>query len=224
MLFRTVTLRTREDAHELLGFLKHPTSAVAQYIDRVVVSVQQVSGLPWIHLMSTNIRTRLRNAIFGLHVSLQGPLPPGQKSLRSMHDGLPRSLPHFSRLINRLSLSDLHFERLEDLMHTVWEMRDLKRISCFRVTWGSLPTVPSRRKCLHGVFAHTITMSQCAPSQTQAGVWVSTWLHHRDIPFFSTTDLAGLLALADVLEKAFVRVDDNARQDIHISESRYRKQ
>ena len=77
---------------------------------------------------------------------ITGPFP-GRRTLRSIHIGLPRSLPRsFSRRFTQVCLSRVHFGRFEDTTCLASELLDLERLFFEEVTWDSLPTeVPRRR-------------------------------------------------------------------------------
>lgn len=143
-LFQGPELKSREDALSLLEFMRTLTSAVSSLIwDVTIREAQAVSGTPWLHLMSV-IGDRAHKELHHYTVKLKGPLPAGQR-MRSIHHRVPRSLPgHFSRHIEWLYLTDVHFKKLDDLMHLAGEMPDLDTLECKRVTWGSLPTALPR--------------------------------------------------------------------------------
>lgn len=177
VLFEKVALRAREDALQLLAFMRTPGSAVPGLVTGVYVrEALQVGGpgVPWLHLVAA-IGDRAHRGLSEFSIKLKGPLPlspgsgpaPGPGSghdgqqtstrtprLRSIHHGLPRTLPtHFSRRIGKLVLLDLPFAALADLAHLVRELPALWRLFCERVTWpaASLPVVlQGAGAALHG--------------------------------------------------------------------------
>lgn len=196
-LFDDLGLDSRENALQLLGFTRTPTSAVSSFVWRVdVPQVQAVSGTPWLHLISV-IGDRAHKELEQYYVSLEGPLPAGQR-MRSIHHRLPRSLPaHFSRCIWWLSLTDIHFKELDDLMHLIWEMPHLYQLDCDRVTWGSLPTaLPRRRPRNESPTEYFIKTSECGPRPLEASVWLAASVRCRDAGFFSPDDFIRVLPFA----------------------------
>lgn len=204
MVLRRLVLRSREDAVLLLEHMKSPKSAITSFAQSLEVPVaQKVSSMPWLYLVP-DISDRAHMNYLSYSVSLEGPLPPRQR-MRSIHHGLPRSYPRFSRRIVNLSLAGIHFEKLDDLIHLVWEMPHLVSLDCKRVTWGSLPTTVSRRKPKNiSVFdgqAPGVYLSQCSPCPLEASGWLCTSVWCKSHAFFSLDDLARFLALAQALEK-----------------------
>lgn len=196
---------SRQDALQLLEFVKTPISTASRLIREVRISVaQKVSSNPWLHLISV-ISDRARRGVYTYFLNLAGPLPAGQRTLRSIHHGLPRSLPHFSPQIYCLSLTAIRFEKLDDLMHLLWEMPSLCMVECEGLTWGSLPTMttPPRRKSINTSqqVDPTITMRQCGPCSLEASLWLSTCLRPRQYPFFSSDDFTRALTLVRAIQK-----------------------
>lgn len=206
-LFGDPELRSREDAVHLLELMEIPTRGVSSYVGGVEVEEPQaVSGTPWLHLVAIidDRRTRLQQPYTNISLKLEGPLPAGHR-MRSIHHGLPRSMPgHFSCLIYRLSLTDIHFKKLDDLMHLVWEMPDLVKLYCERVTWESLPTALPRRKprseSRNTLFS--VKISQCGPRKVEASVWLVASARRRNQAFLSPNDITDVLSLARELENS----------------------
>lgn len=223
-IFDKLALRVREDAVQLLALMRTEGSAVSKLVTGVYVrEALEVggTGAPWLHLVSA-IGDHAHQGLSEYSIKLRGPGPgPGQRTttrLRSIHHGLPRSLPaHFSRLIGKLVLLDLNFAALADLAHLVWELPALWRLFCERVTWSeaSLPAIPEGA-VLHGhgmhgdilhritrrkprnrsVYAQSVRMSQCGPRAVEAAVWVVASMRPRDGAFFDADDFARVVLLA----------------------------
>lgn len=199
-IFRQIELRSRQDAIHIIEFLDAPTSCIAQLIRLVSISPQNVVDAPWFHLLPC-IATRLKGHL-PFSISLEGPLPGGQKSLRSIHHALPRSFPHLSHHIQDLSVANMRFARLDDIMHLVWEMTSLSRLQCFGVTWGSMPAALPARKPANTAYWPDIRMEQCDPRSTEACVWISACVRRPD-SFFSLDDFATVLALSRAIDSSF---------------------
>lgn len=203
ILFASLRLDSREHALQLLKFMRTPISAIPSLVYRVKVGKSQaVTGTPWLHLISV-IGDRAHQELVKYEVTLEGPLAAGQR-MRSIHFGVPRSLPaHFSRHIERLSLTDIYFVELDDLMHLVWEVPSLEWVRCERVTWGSLPTaLPRRRPKNKSESDKSIKMWECGPRPLEASVWLAASVQHRDDAFLSPDDFTRVLSLARELENS----------------------
>lgn len=207
MLFETVNLRSREEASHLLHLMRDPTSDVSYLVKEVQAPLaQNMPSAPWFHLLPLIKDCSGRYRVW-LSVRLSGPLPPGQRSLRSIHYALPRALPHFSRHITWLHLTDLHFAKLDDLMHLMWEMPHLRYLYCSKVTWGSFPLTPPRRKLL-GYPLRTELDEGCGPRSVEAAVWLSNSVVMSlffNVSVLSIDDSARVLAIARAIDKTATR-------------------
>lgn len=207
-LFDTVKLQGHEDVLYLLDLMKSPAGDVSRFLRHVETSsIQNVRRTPWMHILPLIGDCSMQPSHkIDFHVRLEGPLAPGQRSLRSIHYALPRVLPRFSRHIEWLDLKDLHFAKLSDLMHLLWEMPQVAFCRCTNVTWGSFPMMPFRRKprCLDPAFAQTtLTLDKrCGPSSVEAAVWLSTSLSvHKSDLVLSFDDITRMLTIARTIDK-----------------------
>lgn len=205
-LFWAVVLQGRAEALYLFGLTRNPTNDVSRLVNYVITSsAQNMPHTPWIHLLPLiSDQSRLPYGIPQIWVRLSGPLPPGQRSLRSIHHALPRALPYFSRHIYRLHLKDLHFAKLDDLTHLVWEMPHLIHLKCVKVTWGSFPLTPPRRRPLG--YPLSVELDEgCGPRSVEAAVWLSTSnltsLNDR-VPVLSVDDSARVITIARAIDEA----------------------
>lgn len=239
-LFHCVDVRARGDVRALLGFMDAPTSRVARCVFAVRASAPAASsGDPWFHHLSP-IKDRFRQGDSGvrlgvIELSLSGPLPPssgGPRSLRSIHHALPRSLPHFSRHIDRLTLTDMHFAKLDDLMHLVWELPDLWLLACTGVAWGAVPAgVPRRRRRKRAGFPRVAAGSVkvevgsgCGPRAVEAAVWLSTCLVRREHWFLGVEDLERVVVLARAVDEWKISVGVPVHVDAAVRAGKYGEQ
>lgn len=240
-LFHGVDVRSREDVRALVGFMDAPTSRVSRFVFVVRASAPSSSsaaGDPWVHHLSP-IKDRFRQGESGVRLgvvelALSGPLPSssgGPRSLRSIHHALPRSLPHFSRHIDRLTLSDLHFAKLDDLLHLVWELPDLWLLACTRVTWGTFPaSVPRRRRKRSGfprVAEGSVKVevgNGCGPRAVEAAVWLSTCLVRREHWFLGVEDLERVVVLARAVDEWKISMGVPVHVDAAVRAGKYGEQ
>ncbi|KAF7791106.1 hypothetical protein EIP86_002067 [Pleurotus ostreatoroseus] len=151
-IVRIATIRSRRQALELQELECLPGSLLRQLDTPGHVMWLNPAGvlqLPWLHLVTQVPRRRVENNghYDRFRLKLAGPLPASLKTIRSIHQALPRSVPRsFSRCITRLELNDIHFQRFSDLFHLVCELPDLWFLQCQKVTWGSPVTTSSLRQ------------------------------------------------------------------------------
>lgn len=133
-ILNCVEIHSRRRAFGLWEFDRSPARCFHRGCDSFVsVDVNRLSELSFMHLLA---QMRCRK----IDVRLQGPLPRGWKTLRSVHQALPQSLPRsLSVGITRLQLRGIHFQRFSDLTHLVCELTDLEYLVCDKVTCGPLP-------------------------------------------------------------------------------------
>ena len=98
-------------------------------------TAKTIEEAPWLHLLVeassslNSVWAHQDSDPYQLYMSTEE-LPAKYGPLRSVHVGLPRSVPRsFSRGIKGLDLSGQHFRRFEDFLHLVSELPDLERVS-----------------------------------------------------------------------------------------------
>ncbi|KAJ3555686.1 hypothetical protein NM688_g2440 [Phlebia brevispora] len=136
MIFAQIKLRTRDDAHTLLRFLRCPASVMSGYIHELdlKLSVSSYPYLPWVHAVCSVILPRLATTHPRMLLTVQGPLPHG-KVMKGIHDMLPRSYPYFSSGLQELSLANSRFKSFAHLMRMVSDMPALENVDLTKVTW-----------------------------------------------------------------------------------------
>lgn len=208
-IYRNIIIRSRQDVCQLVDFVKSPISRVRGYISATTIPAQKLGGSPWIHILSTTPLSV--DGFRDFSIALEGPLPLGQKTLRSIHQALPRSLPEFSSRISHLSLSDIHFKNLDDLIHLAWEIPSMTELKCSRVTWDSLPRI---LPCIAADIERTkrpeyfaARMSQCSPSWSQAAIWLAETRRRRRARadrYCTEEDMTRIFALVRCVEACVI--------------------
>ncbi|KAJ3544257.1 hypothetical protein NM688_g5765 [Phlebia brevispora] len=91
---------------------------------------------PWIHQISLRILPALKIPTKSVELEMKnsGPFPRGQ-IVSSIHNSLPKRLPHFSSGIRTLNLRHVHFKRFEHLVRLIKEMPSVMIVSLQHVTW-----------------------------------------------------------------------------------------
>ncbi|KAJ3543431.1 hypothetical protein NM688_g5856 [Phlebia brevispora] len=135
MIFKRLTLRNRDDADTLLGFLRCPASVISGYINtlELELSVTSYPYRPWIHTVCEVILRRLARKPH-LELMIIGPLP-SNKVMKGVHEMLPRSYPCFSSELRELCLDRIQFKSFGHLMGTIGEMPALTWVYLEKVTW-----------------------------------------------------------------------------------------
>ncbi|KAJ3559787.1 hypothetical protein NM688_g129 [Phlebia brevispora] len=133
-----ITLRSREDVDSLASLLSNPRTHVTKYIQNIVLShsFSRYPNRSWIHTVSSAVPRALWRQWL-VSVSLNGPLPPGQR-MRSLCE-LPRPFPWGFVGISSLELEGLHFERPSDLIQVPRDLPSLRVMNCTNVTWNCSP-------------------------------------------------------------------------------------
>ncbi|KAJ3559792.1 hypothetical protein NM688_g123 [Phlebia brevispora] len=135
-IFDSITLRSREDADALFSLSLRPHSDVLDYINVIEVSqsLTQYPYRPWIHTVYPAF-DKLDSRIPAIHLTLCGPLPEG-KFMKSICERLPASVPLYFTSITRLTLTNLHFRRVTDLVRIPRELPSLQFVHCRDITWN----------------------------------------------------------------------------------------
>lgn len=199
-LFISVALRSFEDVDQLRAFLHSPRSRIGSYIHQFQIQIktpQMYTAVPWIHLVpSLYGRLRYRRNVA---ITLQGPLPPKQKVLRTIHWLLPKTMPSFSSEIRELNLRDVHFRSFSDLVHLASELRNMMTMACIGVTWPDGASVPLKlpRSNSRKLMLRHIQMARCTTNL--CAFWLVIGLRWPEDPRFSQNDFEHLMECAQVL-------------------------
>ncbi len=130
-IFMSVLVHSRQRVVEMWDLDRSPACWFLRFVKPQLRVNITLSELSCVHLLTRHTSYFLQ---------LTGPLPRGWKTIRSVHQALPRSLPcSFSAGIAYLVLTDIRFQRFTDLAHLVCELPDLTSLHCTKVTWGPLP-------------------------------------------------------------------------------------
>lgn len=141
-LSKYLTLGSRQDVLDFCSFKRDPACAFSGYVTGVLVPSLDMSEKPWVHHLTQAWDSPDAKP---LSLSLGGPLPRKWKTIRSIHQALPQSLPpHFSHNISQLRISDLCFRMFQDLTHLVGELPHLVELRSEKVVWGSFPAMLPR--------------------------------------------------------------------------------
>lgn len=119
-ILNRVTIHSHKRAFGLWEFDHSPARCFYRCCNsHLLVEIDSLSELSFMHLLS-QMRCKFDA------VRLTGPLPRKWKTIRSVHQALPQSLPRFfSTGIKSLELTHIHFQRFSDLAHLVCELPDL---------------------------------------------------------------------------------------------------
>ncbi|KAF7799195.1 hypothetical protein EIP86_010426 [Pleurotus ostreatoroseus] len=192
--FKQLCLQSRQDVMELCSFMEDPSSLFTPYLHRVDIAARSPSEPPWIHRF-TKVWDRSP-----WKLKLEGPLPAGWKTMRSIHQAFPRSLPrHSSRNIDSLYLNNIRFRHLLDLAHLVCELPQLTTLRCLRVTWQALPATIPRQPVIQRNRLRRWEARECGLTNARAAVLLFRSAYPSSA-FFSGDDLSNVLALADALD------------------------
>lgn len=217
-IFETIRLGSWADVHELQALLDAPASRISRYILHLEISAQDGPGEPWLHLIAF-LWPRLYaiEQYVGLTLSLKNTRPTRCSSMRSIHAALPRSQPVFSSRITHLTLTDISFRQIADLMHLVGEMSDLVDVDCIRLTWGVPERLPQRQMG-RGYSNLTVRMSDC--TSLWPAIWISAGVTQRSRCNLLPEDLVCMGHLAKAIETGVDRKKWPQPSSFAISHSR----
>ncbi|KAF7791105.1 hypothetical protein EIP86_002066 [Pleurotus ostreatoroseus] len=202
LIFLWTTLRSRKQALELRELDRLPRGWFHTLDHGIQLRPSSLHELSWIHIATQTHCSRFI-------VQLDGPLSPSMKTIRSIHQALPRSLPRsFSEHITWLELINIHFTRFSDLEHLTCELSHLETFRCNQVTWDSLPTTINRARRRRMVRlpeeCPQIDMYIVSESWAEACMHLlARYLARNGLLFFSENDLPLVLTLAALLDHAF---------------------
>ncbi|KAF7796842.1 hypothetical protein EIP86_008026 [Pleurotus ostreatoroseus] len=205
VLYYRLNLRKRDDFLTLRAFNEDSGSQIFRYWSDsdIHVSVTQLSSMPWLHLMTGLLQNAQKEGP-AIGVTVEGPLPPKMKSMRTLHPGLPRAPRQFSYGITHLVLKDIHFQRLHDLMNVLRELPYLYWLECEKLTWAVLPSTIPRRLRSAGlqlqIPSYTMLLWKCSQTWGQALLFSLPCFIPHNTPWFSPEDLSRLLSLVQVLK------------------------
>ncbi|EKM50587.1 uncharacterized protein PHACADRAFT_263948 [Phanerochaete carnosa HHB-10118-sp] len=158
-IFASVSLRSREDFHALLHLID--TAEEIYDIPPLTECIQEVNVLhsgpwavPWYHLILKELTAReieLESDCITLELKeTYVPEPPGSSDVhyapRSLSTSLPRTMPRslFSHAV--LSLADLRFKRVRDLLRLIDDQGDLQQITWARISFDAGAILPPARQ------------------------------------------------------------------------------
>ncbi|KAJ3554728.1 hypothetical protein NM688_g2956 [Phlebia brevispora] len=173
-IFNDIILRRLEDAEELLAFVKHPMSHIAEYLSYIsfVLPKDSKCGMPWIHIACRKLKhySKISTSVeFHLHARA---IEPGELSKAVSSPG-----PKCNRImcVNTLSLTDVRLARLEDLGRVVRALPCLKKVQLYGVEWNEPKQgeLPARSMYLSPANAPTCTyiMENC--TDVVAALWLA---------------------------------------------------
>ncbi|KAJ3559278.1 hypothetical protein NM688_g436 [Phlebia brevispora] len=206
VLYNRLCLRARADVLALRNFDQDPGAEIFKYWgdSDIQLEVDSLPQMPWIHVMTTLLQNA-RQPGPAVRVTLKGPLPRGWKSLRSLHQGLPKTPRIYSYGITHLVLSNIHFRRLYDLVHLVDEIPYLSWLECEQLSWEILPSgIPLTRRRSGNqpgpVSTRMLIMWKCGPTWASAALLLFPNFVPISFPWFSQEGLTGLLALGQTID------------------------
>lgn len=207
VIFRALNLRDRNDVVSLISFVQSPISIIRDYLHTIRL-MPNAEDRPWVHLLSTSLYPLLLPyQVMLISLTLEGPLSSSLPSIRTIHPMLPRSPASLSTRIAYLALRNIHFSRINSLMHLVWELPDLTYFIGEQLTWPQItPAVPqgwlrrtSRRPSV------SVTLERCSD------YWIAVWLAEVQVINYAdnsrlrlfSNDRARLATLVDTVASCF---------------------
>lgn len=113
-IFRYVFAHSRQRALELRELERSSGCWFHRLVEPMVgMEITKLSELSWLHLLGLAHYARM-------DLRLTGPLPRSWRTIRSIHQALPRSVPSsFSSGIKSLALTDIHFQSQDGALRYV---------------------------------------------------------------------------------------------------------
>lgn len=139
-IFREIELRSAEDVRDLLAMLDRPGTTIAQYIHEFTILHED--SPPWVHLVPLLYRKLPPSS---RHKRYLWRSFPEKRTLRTIHPDLPRTVPAHNTRLHKLELVGTRFACFGDLVHLLDELRDLRTLHCWKVTWAKGPPLTHLR-------------------------------------------------------------------------------
>lgn len=164
-IFAWVKLRNAGDVRGLLAILDRPGTSVAHYVKKLVIEDQFIdkplTPTPWLHLVSL-LQPKLPFCRVS-RLMLWGPLPEGTRTLRTIHFSLPRTVPTYNTRLHSLHLlTAINLICFSDLVHFLDELRDLRKLRCWQVTWSRGPSLTRLRSIrLRSAYLEQVKLEDC---------------------------------------------------------------
>lgn len=128
----------------LISFLRCPTSSVKSYVRGIVIQQTGEVEEPWAHKVYSKLHyvENLQKVYHKIMADTPSstPMCPSY-ALRSVHQGLPRSLPSLYYRCTTLQLSDVRLVDFTDLVTLVGEM-NCENVELMNVSWHTCPANP----------------------------------------------------------------------------------
>lgn len=143
-IFRMITLLRAEDVRHLMESLQDLGSSPSHFVEFLRLAHREEGDwahrvhisapfTPWFHLVPLLYPQLPRCHCY---LWLNGPLPPGMRTLRTIHWNLSRTLPAHSKGLQELTLSQIHFASFGDLVHLLDNLQDLCTVYLMNLTWS----------------------------------------------------------------------------------------
>lgn len=121
----------------LMSFIRRSDSSVGLYVCGIIIQQSGEVEVPWVHKVYSKLHY-LQNLEKVYHkvmveATLLTSVVPSH-ALRSVHQGIPRSLPSNYYRCSTLHLSDIRFMDLADLVTLIGEM-NCEHVDLLRVSW-----------------------------------------------------------------------------------------
>lgn len=175
-IFHNIILRSAKDLDTLFALLDSPNSAVRSYVRRVVLQQDGMTKVPWAHRLYTKLDRfehleRLYHEIKAeTHFFVPDPIA---YTVRSVHEGLPRSLPSLYFRCTALHVNNIRFLDFTDLLNLVGEM-SCEEVDLVEVSWLTSPKPESLPPLLRK-FKRTTQSRVRAYACTNAEPWRMFW-------------------------------------------------
>ncbi|KAF7793581.1 hypothetical protein EIP86_004695 [Pleurotus ostreatoroseus] len=208
-----ITLSSRRDFLEFMAFITDPGCRFRSYCRSVHVSLNSnsMAEKPWTHRLPC-----IKGVVWD-SLSLSGPLPQSLKTLKSVFCTFPFRLPCiYHHTIRYLTLTDIHFIRMYDLLSLLKDIPNMSSLHCLRLTWGSAQTGHLSRRDRNGsrytlsYQIPSITMVDCERSAAQALVHMFVIFRDGSGPSIHLNDRECMVSLAAEIEDFNAKVDPSS--------------
>ena len=201
-IFGVLTLRSRQDAEDLIALATSPRSKVGDYVQELRL-VYTAESTPWIHLIPTMLILKqvltwrflfVNLEMVGLHQREY--VQPG-----SIHSSLPRRIPAFSYPMTHIRLTNIKLRSLGDLFRLMAEIPNLRLLSCNQLSWKVAPSEESDSHFLYGRHSRcghflNCTLTECPDSWAAFALSHNIQRRQRD---FTLDDYLSVLMITRVI-------------------------
>lgn len=172
VLFSRVQLRNEQDFNSLLGMLSIPGPAMpplSSCLQMVIVFQSGPWAMPWVHRLS-RIQDYSLN-VLDWAISLRDLSDP-RMARRLLEGQLPRTLPGSAFMVEILTLRNIHFRSVRDLVRAVGYLPSVTCLRCDSLSFddANIPlgrVLPKRRQTRGGEYEVTIGVQNSGGAEAE---------------------------------------------------------